>query len=254
MWCPPQKRSYCPINKIGTQITTLELSKRLHILGVNHHLVAGICGNMFPEKTSLPAKQLETMENMKQTHIINIYTCRYIHIYILYIYKYSCMYIHMHTPTFPSNFFWLQSKQIRNTFYFFTSGSHPSKWVHNPPVGNEELPIFKKLPSCMILLSVWSRKRFMLDSQKKLKNIQIKFIQIPFRLGWITITILLSSDSFLPEASKKQGRMNFAKTPAFSKVKGLPANPVLLPSWRESPPGESHEENPPTFHEILVGS
>ena len=112
MWCPPQKRSYCPINKIGTQITTLELSKRLHILGVNHHLVAGICGNMFPEKTSLPAKQLETMENMKQTHIINIYTCRYIHIYIYYIYTniHVCIYICTH-PHFLPIFFGFNQKK-----------------------------------------------------------------------------------------------------------------------------------------------
>ena len=130
MWCPPQKRFYCPINKIGTQITTLELPKRLHILGVNHHLVAGICGNMFPEKTSLPAKQLETMENMKQTHIINIYTCKYIYIHI---YIYVCIYIYMHTPTFTLFLASIKTNQKHTLLLYLRKtslkmGSQSSSW------------------------------------------------------------------------------------------------------------------------------
>lgn len=202
------------------------------------------------------AKQLETMENMKQTHIINIYTCQYTHVVYTYtyhiylcMYMIYCMYIHMHTPAFPSNFFWLQSKQIRNTLYFFTSGSHPWKWVHNPPVGNEELPIFKKLPSCMILLSVWSRKRFMLDSQKKIEKHPHQIPYGPFRLGWITDYLTIFG--WFPSWSLKKQANQWTPPP---KPLHSPGSKACLQIRCSFQVGEKVHLATKKTHEILVGS
>lgn len=92
------------LTKNGTQITTLELPKRFHILGVNHHLVAGICG-----ETAGNDGKHET--NTYHKHIyMPIYTCSiYIYISYLSMYVYDILYVYTYAHTRISFQFFLAS-------------------------------------------------------------------------------------------------------------------------------------------------